>query len=224
MYSFSRRSDTVVVDEPLYGYYLRQTGANHPGREEVINNMPHDPEVIFENIRSLDKHGKVIFLKNMGHHFAGLDIKMILSFKNIFLVRDPADMLPSLSVQIPQPALRDTGLRDQWNIFTLLKEAGQTPQVLDARILLEDPGKILSMLCGQLGIHFMQSMLSWPKGPKSEDGIWAKYWYQKVHQSTGFGKYEKKDHTFHGNLDLLLSECRPYYENFMRHVLRPEHA
>ncbi|RMF66572.1 MAG: sulfotransferase family protein, partial [Calditrichaeota bacterium] len=35
MYSFAQREDTRVVDEPLYGYYLKLSGADHPGREEV---------------------------------------------------------------------------------------------------------------------------------------------------------------------------------------------
>src|ERR687883_192922 len=31
MYSFRQRPDTLVVDEPLYGHYLRVTSADHPG-------------------------------------------------------------------------------------------------------------------------------------------------------------------------------------------------
>ena len=36
MRSWENRPDTRVVDEPLYAYYLNETGLNHPGREEVI--------------------------------------------------------------------------------------------------------------------------------------------------------------------------------------------
>ncbi|MGK7368639.1 MAG: hypothetical protein ACNS64_00385, partial [Candidatus Halalkalibacterium sp. M3_1C_030] len=36
MYSFAQRSDTKVIDEPFYAYYLRKTGKKHPGREEVL--------------------------------------------------------------------------------------------------------------------------------------------------------------------------------------------
>ena len=35
MYSFSRRPDTKVVDEPFYAHYLSTTGIDHPGREAV---------------------------------------------------------------------------------------------------------------------------------------------------------------------------------------------
>lgn len=39
MYSWAQRPDTVVVDEPLYGYYLQKTGAAHPGRAEILQAM-----------------------------------------------------------------------------------------------------------------------------------------------------------------------------------------
>ena len=36
MYAFSMRGDTRAVDEPLYAHYLKVSGAQHPGREEVL--------------------------------------------------------------------------------------------------------------------------------------------------------------------------------------------
>lgn len=36
MYSFAQRDDIRVVDEPLYGHYLRVSGADHPGTDEVL--------------------------------------------------------------------------------------------------------------------------------------------------------------------------------------------
>ena len=35
-------------------------------------------------------------------------------------------------------------------------------------------------------------MLSWKKGPKPEDGIWASHWYDAVWNSTGFAPPEKE--------------------------------
>ena len=42
MRAWENRPDTVVVDEPLYGHYLRATGIDHPGREAVIAAMECD--------------------------------------------------------------------------------------------------------------------------------------------------------------------------------------
>ena len=36
MYSWRQRTDTTVVDEPFYAYYLAHTGRDHPGLEEVL--------------------------------------------------------------------------------------------------------------------------------------------------------------------------------------------
>ena len=44
MYSFRQRADTMVVDEPLYGHYLKTTGADHPGAREVLEVMDGDGE------------------------------------------------------------------------------------------------------------------------------------------------------------------------------------
>ncbi len=41
MYSFAQRTDTTVVDEPLYAHYLRVTGRDHPGREDVLRRAGH---------------------------------------------------------------------------------------------------------------------------------------------------------------------------------------
>ncbi len=36
MRSWGNRADTVVVDEPLYAFYLQATGKKHPVAQEVI--------------------------------------------------------------------------------------------------------------------------------------------------------------------------------------------
>ena len=40
--SFGSRADTFVSDEPFYGCFLKDTGADHPMRDEVIAGMDTD--------------------------------------------------------------------------------------------------------------------------------------------------------------------------------------
>jgi hypothetical protein len=54
-------------------------------------------------------------------------------------------------------------------------------------------------------------MLSWPAGARPEDGIWAAYWYDSVHRSTGFQPYKAKTDPFPEQLKPLFDECMPYY-------------
>lgn len=42
MYSFAQRADCSVVDEPLYGHYLRLTRAPQPHRDELLNQLETD--------------------------------------------------------------------------------------------------------------------------------------------------------------------------------------
>ena len=41
MRSWSSRSDTAVIDEPFYAYYLKQKKLKHPMYKEIINHYPH---------------------------------------------------------------------------------------------------------------------------------------------------------------------------------------
>jgi hypothetical protein len=217
MYSFRSRSDTRVVDEPLYAHYLRVTDAPHPSAEEVLKAGSPDGENAIRNIVLGPCDRPVLFLKQMAHHLVDLDSGFLAKTANVLLVRDPEEMLPSLAKNLETPSLRDTGLAVQ---VRLLDELGDPP-VLDARALLTDPRSVLSALCGRLGIPFEERMLCWDPGPKPEDGVWAPHWYENVHQSIGFLPYRRKREPFPEKLRPLLDECRPLYERLRERAIQP---
>lgn len=220
MYSFAQRDDIRVVDEPLYGHYLRVTGANHPGRDEIIAHMDCNGATVMQALLAEQRRdpSRRLFLKHMAHHLVELDTGFLRDTSNIFLIRDPRQMLPSLTVQLPRARLADTGLKQQWQLFASLRDAGKRPAILDARELLLDPGNILSQLCRHLGLEFDRRMLQWEEGPIAEDGIWAPYWYHVVHESTGFGPYRPK-HAFPAELEGLLADCEPWYQKLFEYAL-----
>ena len=55
-------------------------------------------------------------------------------------------------------------------------------------------------------------MLHWPTGARPEDGVWAPYWYESIHKSTGYLPYKPKSTPFPVHLKPLLRECIPHYE------------
>ncbi|HET7269687.1 MAG TPA: hypothetical protein VFI90_01250 [Rubrobacter sp.] len=219
MYSFRQRTDTVVVDEPLYGHYLRSTGADHPGAREVMEAMEQDGERVVREVILGPCERPVRFFKNMAHHLPGLDPAFLSSITNVLLIRDPTEMLPSLTRQLPSPTLRDTGLREQAGILGSMLAHGEEPVVLDARELLLDPRGVLRQMCARLGIHFEEAMLSWPAGPKPEDGVWATHWYHNVHASTGFAPYSPFTGLFPEHLKPLLEECLPLYQQIRDYAI-----
>ena len=221
MYSFAQRDDVRVVDEPLYGHYLQQSGAEHPGRDEVIAAMDCDGDAVMRGLLAAQRENPAtrLFLKQMAHHLVAIDLGFLQETSNVFLIRDPVEMLPSLTVQLPQAKLPDTSLEQQWRLFESLAASGTTPAILDSRELLLDPEGVLRQLCAHLDLPFAPAMLEWQPGARPEDGIWAEHWYHAVHRSSGFAPYKAKQ-GFPPHLQGLLDECQPWYERLYAHAIR----
>ena len=221
MYCFAQHDGVAVVDEPLYGHYLRVSGADHPGREDVIGAMNCDGDTVIRELleRQARNSSQRLFIKHMAHHLVELDLGFLEATCNVFLIRDPREMLPSLTIQLPGAGLDDTGLKRQWELFSDLGLMGQSPAVLDSRELLLDPEGVLRQLCAHIELPFSTAMLTWEAGPRPEDGVWAPHWYDSVHTSTGFAPYKAKS-GFPDRLLPLLEECTPWYDRLYAHALR----
>ena len=223
MRSWGARSDTVVCDEPLYAHYLKTTGREHPGRSEIIAHHDADWRSVVERLTGPVPGDGIFYQKHMAHHLLPeMSRDWVLDLRNAFLIRDPAEMLPSLVKVLPKPTLRDTGLEQQVDLFKRVGAAtGKTPPVIDAKDVLLDPEGMLRVLCEALGVPFCDSMLSWEPGRRATDGIWAKYWYDAVEQSTGFKPYQPKDEPVPNRLQSLHETCHEYYQQLFTHRLQP---
>jgi hypothetical protein len=216
MRSWGNRPDTVVCDEPLYAHYLKETGINHPGRAEVLAAYETDWRRVVDGITGPVPNGKRIYYqKHMAHHLipsVGRDWIFGGAVRNAFLIRDPREMITSLTKVTPDISVEDTGLPQQEELFRELCERGGPPPVVDARDVLRDPRKVLSALCEALGVPFDEAMLSWPPGPRDTDGVWSKYWYGTVERSNGFRPYEEKKERVPPSLENVYDECRQHYD------------
>lgn len=220
MYSFAQLSDIRVVDEPLYGHYLRVSGARHPGGDEVIAKSNCDGDAVMRELMTLSTEiPETLFIKHMAHHLVQLDLEFLHETHNVFLIREPREMLPSLTIQVPHATLADTGFRRQCQLLEDLHARGQETLVLDSRELLTNPEAVLREVCRRLGLSFDKAMLKWPAGPRAEDGVWARHWYHAVHKSTGFDQYRPKD-GFPAKLQSLLDECQPWYDELYAQAIR----
>ena len=209
MYSFSRRPDTTVIDEPFYAHYLSTTGIDHPGRDETLKFMSSDINEILSNIFSNQKC-EVLFLKNMAHHHQQMKLDFLENMTNLFLVRNPHQLIASFAQVIQNPTMQDIGLEKSWELFNIVKR--QNPIVLDSAEILKDPKGLLKKLCKKLQIKFYDEMLSWKKGGIKEDGPWAKFWYKNVHNSKGFTKQKTSSRELPKNCQSLYIESLKYYD------------
>ncbi len=209
MYSFSRRPDTTVIDEPFYAHYLSTTGIDHPGRYETLKFMSSDIDEVLSDIFSKQKC-EVLFLKNMAHHHQQMKLDFLENMTNLFLVRNPHQLIASFAQVIENPTLQDIGLEKSWELFNIVKR--QNPIVLDSAEILKDPKGLLKKLCKKLQIKFYDEMLSWKKGGIKEDGPWAKFWYKNVHNSNGFTKQKTSSRELPKNCQSLYIESLKYYD------------
>ena len=223
MRAWGNRPDTIVCDEPLYAHYLLKTSAPHPGADEVIAHHETDWRKVVQWLTGPVPGSKSIFYqKHMTHHLLPeIDRGWLDHLTHAFLIRDPHEMLVSLAKTIAKPTLRDTGLPQQVEVFELVRRRiGRVPPVVDASDVLRDTRRMLSRLCEALEVPFIDSMLSWPAGPRQTDGVWAKHWYGKVEQSTTFEPFKQTNEPVPDRLRPLINECLRHYLALAEHRLR----
>lgn len=213
MRSFENRSDTVVVDEPLYAAYLARTGIDHPMREEVLTSQPTDLAAAVAALDApLPAGRRVHYAKHMAHHVSrDMDLRWTLRFSNVLLIRDPDEVVASYVRARETCAPDDIGLPQQGWLLKLWDEHGADVPVVDAADFLRAPEPHLRWLCDWLGIPFSERMLSWPAGPRPSDGVWAPHWYAAVQASTGFAPWRARETSLSAQETAVVDACRPVY-------------
>jgi hypothetical protein len=164
---------------------------------------------------------RVWYQKHMTHHLLpeiGRD--WLDQLTNCFLIRDPREVLASYVRTRAQPTIDDLGVARQVEIFEHVRaRSGRVPPVLDARDVLEDPRRMLGLLCAAIGIPCSSRMLAWPAGPRPSDGVWGRHWYAGVWRSTGFRRYRPPVAPLPAALEPLAGACEPYYRLLHAHRL-----
>ncbi len=222
MRSWGNRPDALVVDEPFYAFYLKSTGKTHPGADDVIASEETDWRKVIERLTGAIPDDKRIFYqKQMTHHLLPeIDLEWLAGVTNCFLIRNPREVILSYMKRQSDPTLEDLGFVQQAEIFNwVAARTGSIPPVIDASDVLQNPERILRLLCTAVGIEFDESMLSWPSGLRDTDGVWAKYWYREVAKSTSFQPYKPREGIVPDRVRELHEQCREYYEQLHEYRL-----
>ena len=196
MRSFSSRPDSFVSDEPFYGAFLKETGADHPMRDEVIASMQTDWHKVAETLAGDPPDGAPVwYQKQMAHHMVGpIAPDDLQGLTHAFLIRDPKRTAASYARKRETVTADDLGLRLQREFFDReCQRLGHAPPVIDSAYVLAEPAGTLSQLCWALGIAWDPAMLGWPAGRHPQDGVWASHWYGHVEASHGFEPDEPGD-------------------------------
>ena len=224
MRAWENRPDTAVVDEPLYSHYLDRTGLDHPAREQVIAAGDPDWQAVAAQLTRGDlrtpdgEPAGVYYQKHMTHHLLPrMSLDWVLELSNVLLLRDPREVIASYVRSRASVNLDDIGLPQQVMLFDYLTDAGRTPPVIDSADFLRAPETYLRWWCDWLAVPFEPSMLRWPPGPRSSDGVWAPYWYAAVEASTGFEPYRQRAVNLTGVPAAVAVSAQPLYERLAAH-------
>jgi hypothetical protein len=223
MRAWGNRPDTFVIDEPFYAYYLKTTGKQHPGAHEVIASGETDwRKVIAQLTGPIPNARRIFFQKQMAHHLLpDADREWLSAVTNCFLIRDPREVIASYIKKREDPALQDLGFIQQAEIFDFVRiRTKSAPPVIDAKDVLENPERMLRLLCEAVGVEFSESMLSWPPGIRETDGIWARHWYGEVAKTTSFQPYRRRQAEVPDRLRKIHERCRESYERLHEYRLR----
>ena len=222
MRAWGNRGDTVVIDEPFYAYYLKATGKQHPGAKEVIAIGETDwRKVVAQLTGPMPRGRRIFFQKQMTHHFLPeVDRRWLDAVTNCFLIRDPREVIASYIKKRENPALEDLGYAQQTEIFDFVRaRAKSLPPILDAKDVLENPERMLRLLCNAIGVEFSESMLSWPPGLRETDGVWAKHWYGEVAKTTSFQPNKPRNEPVPERYREIYKQCLECYERLYENRL-----
>ncbi len=217
MRAFENRPDTVVLDEPFYACYLKESGAAHPMREAVLAAQSDDWSDVAKQLEAA-RNDNIQFQKNIAFHFAGdAPLGWIDGARVFHLIRDPRAMVASYAKKYDDVAPIAESYRVQREVDA---RAGGDCPVVDAADVLKNPEGMLRALCAALGIAFHPAMLSWPAGPRESDGVWAPHWYDAVRASTGFKPYEERTIELTPAQEAAADACMKDYKFFYDRRIR----
>ncbi len=223
MRAWENRGDCTVSDEPLYAHYLAHTQSDHPGADEVIaQGETNWRRVVASLLGAVPNAQPIWYQKHMSHHLLpDIERDWIHRLTNVFLIRDPVDVVASYIKSRATVNADDIGLQQEVQLFDeVAQKSGSAPPVIDAGEFLRAPEAQLRALCVHLGVAFSDRMLSWPPGPRDSDGVWAPYWYAAVWRSTGFEPARPSAPALTGAAAKAAADARPCYEQLYRYRLR----
>ena len=93
MRSFGSRADTAVTDEPFYGAFLKDSGADQAMRDDVIASMDCAWASVAETLSGpAPGSAPIWYQKHMAHHMIGpMDYADLVGFRHAHIGNDRAE-------------------------------------------------------------------------------------------------------------------------------------
>ncbi|XP_070577915.1 uncharacterized protein [Ptychodera flava] len=156
-------------------------------------------------------------------------------YSHTFLIRMPRKSVASLwraaikNEGSESPTIYDgeIGICELLELFKFIRDStGETPLVIDADDLLNDPAPMMKKYCDYVGFEFKESMLHWKAG-SVDDWDFEGDWYDTVMKSTGFLKPDQlRDvdpdvSTLPQHVQQFIQEAEPGYQEMYKLRMKP---
>ena len=162
--------------------------------------------ILFESEKS------PIFFKDMCYHLFDhviKDPKFIKKMTNTFLIRNPEKTVLSNYVMNPDITSEEIDIELEYKLFMKVREiTGETPIVIDADELEDNPDGVTQAYCDVVDIPFILDAMHWKAGRHIEEWDSWKEWHVDATESSGI---QKNMETFDFGLDDK-PNLRDYFE------------
>lgn len=217
------RRDHAVVHEPFSAHYYLSAGRTSDRFRDRQPEPRHHQTEILARVVERARRGPVFF-KDMAYHVRRFADSAFLSrFVNTFIIRDPAEALPSLFHVWPDFTDEEAGYAALGHLFELVVEArGKAPAVIDSGDLLRDPEATVRAYCRATGLPFLPEAMTWEAGSPPEWEMWDA-WHADAKASTTFQKPSKKPYLSiedDPRLAEVYAACRPHYRRLREARIR----
>jgi hypothetical protein len=221
LWMMKQRGDFHTFHEPFgKSFYLSEDrrsnrAADQPPRADL------NYTAILDMLEShKGKDGRSVFIKDLSYHFEGVYNREFLShFHNVFLIRHPAQTLPSLYSLLPDFTPSELGYDTQYHMYEMVSAATIIPPlVIDADDLATNPKAVVYAFCNEVGIPFIEESLQWDNIPPTTSLTWwigGDWHHDNLKKSTGFQTKRFKEYPEVSEvpkLAMAYEQSLPYFE------------
>jgi len=212
------RGDLVVFSEPFSAsYYFSEERVSDRFGEPSTPPSAHGWTRVVQELMAATEEGTV-FVKDMAYHVSPwLGPELVANFQNTFILRHPAQTLPSLKRLLPDFTLEEAGFEQQYRLMRLALEASRDELiVIEGEDLRRSPAAVVEDYCRRVGLSFLPESLRWQAGLVADWRRWED-WHGDVAASTEIRPPRgSREHGRPEGVDLdVYASCLDYYEQMI---------
>ncbi len=224
------RGDMICFHEPFGEAWYKGDDAAWPRLTPDSERVPGlSRQSVHDRLLAAARH-KPVFLKDMPHYLVpDVDDTFLAPFIHSFLIRNPANSIPSIFERGPDWVAAEYGFEEHRRLFDRITERdGKPPPVIDSDDLLENPAGIVSAWCRAVGIEFIPAALSWEPGARPEvDWYETGAWHDALSASDGLKPMPRACGSIDSQPDhvkKIYAQALPHYQHLYPHRLRADEA